>query len=140
MGSWLRLTLAVLATWRITHLLANEDGPAGAIAKIRALLGRGFLGKLVDCFYCLSLWVAAPAALFVVRHFIDWIFVWLALSGGACLLERIGREPVIMQPISKSSEGDTHHVLWPEAGGAAMLALRRAKISRPARRPSGASR
>ena len=48
MGSWLRLTLAVLATWRITHLLANEDGPAGAIAKIRALLGRGFLGKLMD--------------------------------------------------------------------------------------------
>ena len=81
--------LAVLATWRVTHLLANEDGPADLIVRFRALLGDGLAGTLMDCFYCLSLWIAAPAALFVTRKPLEWTITWLALSGGACLLERL---------------------------------------------------
>ena len=80
---WIRFILAVLATWRVTHLLANEDGPADAIVKFRALLGQSLAGKLMDCFNCLSLWIAALAALFVIRQPIDWLFVWLAVSGAA---------------------------------------------------------
>jgi len=95
---WARFVLAVLATWRVTHLLGSEDGPADLIARFRARLGRGFAGKLMDCFNCLSLWVAAPAGLFVSRKTWEWLFAWLALSGAACLLERLGGEPVIIQP------------------------------------------
>lgn len=47
------------------------------------------MGQAMDCFYCLSLWIAAPAALFVTRRPIDWLFVWLAASAAACLLERL---------------------------------------------------
>ena len=111
---WLRFVLAVLATWRVTHLLASEDGPADVIARFRALLGRGMAGNLMDCFHCLSLWIAAPAALFVTRQLLDWLLVWLALSGAACLLERLGREPVVMEPVLQSSEGEAHHVLRSE--------------------------
>ena len=53
---WLRFGLAVLATWRITHLLAREDGPADLIARLRMLLGHGFFGRLIDCFQCVSVW------------------------------------------------------------------------------------
>ncbi len=88
MGSWLRLTLAILAVWRVTHLLASEDGPADLIVRFRAALGESWAGKLLDCFYCLSLWTAAPAALFVTRDPIQWVVCWLAISGGACLAER----------------------------------------------------
>jgi len=31
----LRFGVAALATWRVTHLLAREDGPAAAIARVR---------------------------------------------------------------------------------------------------------
>lgn len=89
----LKLILAVLVTWRITHLLADEDGPADLIVKFRALLGDSLAGKLMDCFYCLSLWIAAPAALYVTRRPLEWVMTWLALSGGACLLERATKEP-----------------------------------------------
>lgn len=85
--------LAVLATWRITHLLADEDGPADLIVRLRARLGDGLVGKLMDCFYCLSIWIAAPAALFVTRRPLEWLVTWLALSGAACLLERATKEP-----------------------------------------------
>ena len=115
----LRFFLAVLATWRVTHLLASEDGPADIIVRFRALLGESIFGKLMDCFNCLSLWIAAPAALFVSRRPVEWLFCWLALSGGACLLERMGQEPVLIQPMSPSAEGDIHHVLRPETNGVA---------------------
>jgi hypothetical protein len=114
MSYWFRLVLAVLATWRVTHLLASEDGPADLIVRFRALLGRTIVGKLMDCFNCLSLWVAALGALFVSRRPLEWLFCWLALSGGACLLERIGREPVVIQPMSQLVEGDINHVLRSE--------------------------
>jgi Protein of unknown function (DUF1360) len=106
-----RLVLAVLATWRVTHLLASEDGPADIIVRFRALLGQSIVGKLMDCFNCLSLWIAAPAALLVSRRPLEWLLIWLALSGGACLLERIGQEPVVIQPMSQPSEGESNDVL-----------------------------
>ena len=83
-----RFALASLATWRVTHLLAEEDGPGGAVVRLRARLGDGRLGELMDCFYCLSVWVAAPLSLTVARRRRDAPLVWLALSGAACLLER----------------------------------------------------
>jgi hypothetical protein len=116
---WFRFVLAVLATWRVTHLLASEDGPADLIVRFRALLGNRLIGKLMDCFNCLSFWTAAPAALFVSRKLLEWVFCWLALSGGACLLERMGREPLVTQPISQPPEGDINDVLRSETLGTA---------------------
>ena len=118
-GFWARLVLAVLATWRVTHLLAAEDGPADIIVRLRKLLGQSLLGQLMDCFNCLSLWIAAPAALFVSRRPADWLVAWLAISGGACLLERLGHDPVMIQPISQPTEGEPDHVLRSETSGAA---------------------
>jgi hypothetical protein len=111
---WIRFTLASLAAWRITHLLAREDGPADLIVRFRTRLGSSLAGSLIDCFKCLSLWIAAPAALFVTRNPLDWLFTWLAVSGAACLLERLGQEPVEIQMMSEPSEGDTSHVLRSE--------------------------
>jgi hypothetical protein len=116
---WARFVLAVLATWRVTHLLASEDGPADLIVRFRALLGQSPAGKLMDCFNCLSLWIAAPTALFVSVKPLEWLFSWLALSGGACLLERLGHEAVVIEPASRTFEGDLDHVLRPETLGAA---------------------
>lgn len=117
LGFWARFVLAVLATWRVTHLLANEDGPADIIVKFRKLLGQSLAGQLLDCFNCLSLWIAAPAALVVARGPMAWLMSWLAISGAACLLERLGREPVFIQPQTETSEGDLDHVLWTEPHG-----------------------
>ena len=83
-----RFVLASLATWRVTHLLAEEDGPADVVVRLRAELGTGQLGRLMDCFYCMSVWVAGPFSLTVARRRRDAPLVWLALSGAACLLER----------------------------------------------------
>lgn len=130
----IHFVLAILAAWRITHLLANEDGPADLIVKLRATLGDSLAGKLMDCFNCLSLWIAAPAALFVTRAPLLWLFVWLAISGAACLLESAVQQlpeahtpqtRTEVQPYTQASswmhtsEGDVSHVLRSEATGSA---------------------
>lgn len=110
--------LAVLATWRVTHLLAAEDGPGDIVLRFRAMLGQSFAGRLMDCFYCLSIWIAAPAALFVTRYWLDWVMVWLAISGAACLLERLGQQPAGIQTDGQISQGGDHSVLRTETNGA----------------------
>ncbi len=82
------LLIAVLACWRVTHLLNAEDGPGYVLVHLRRLAGAGVLGKLLDCFYCLSLWVAAPLAVLLARGWRDGLLLWLSISGGAILLER----------------------------------------------------
>jgi hypothetical protein len=112
-----RFAVAALAAWRVTHLLANEDGPGDAIVRLRARLGASRAGGLMDCFQCLSMWVAAPLSLFVARDSREALPTWLALSGAACLLERVGGEPVIVEAVEPALGGETDGVLWPEAGG-----------------------
>jgi hypothetical protein len=107
MDFWPQLALGILATWRITHLLVKEDGPADLVVRFRARLGHGIVGKLMDCFECLSLWVAVPIAFLVSGRPLDLLLIWLGLSGGACLLERVGQEPVVIQPMPQTTEGDT---------------------------------
>jgi|CXWL01.1.fsa_nt_gi hypothetical protein len=105
--SWFRFVLGVLATWRVAHLLAHEDGPWDAVLRLRVLLGNGVWGRLVDCFACLSLWVAAPIALAVGRNPGEWVLAWLALSGAACVLQRAVREPVMISPLAGLERLDT---------------------------------
>ena len=81
-----RWVLVALATWRLTHLLAEEDGPFDAVLRLRQWVGDGFIGRAMDCFHCLSLWLAAPLALFVSREPLAWLLAWLAASGTAGLL------------------------------------------------------
>lgn len=83
-----RYVLALLATWRLTHLFVKEDGPGDIVVRLRARLGDSLTGRAMDCFYCMSLWIAAPLTFFVTSDVVSWWAVWLALSGGACLLQR----------------------------------------------------
>ncbi len=81
-GFW----IATLAIWRLTHLFSQEDGPFDLVIKFRKLFGQGFIGNLLDCFYCLSIWVAIPFAILLSDNWIEGAMVWLALSGAACII------------------------------------------------------
>jgi hypothetical protein len=87
--------LASVATWRVTHLLAEEDGPGDFVLKLRLRASESWAGELLDCFYCVSIWVAAPIAVAIAPRRRDVPVVWLALSGAACLLERATDAPVV---------------------------------------------
>jgi hypothetical protein len=86
------LLISVLACWRVTHLLHAEDGPGDILVHLRRLAGQGFFGKLVDCFYCLSLWVSLPIAIVMSRTVLEGVLQWLSISAGAILFERATRK------------------------------------------------
>ncbi len=81
--------LASLAVWRVTHLLHAEDGPWDLAARWRSVLGDGPLGRMFGCFYCLSVWVAAPFVPWLTVQFITGLVAWAALSAAAIIIERI---------------------------------------------------
>lgn len=83
------LILGTLSVWRITHLLNAEDGPWNLLVKFRKMVGQGFLGQLLDCFYCLSVWIAIPFAVLIGEGRKERLLLWPALSGAAILLERL---------------------------------------------------
>jgi hypothetical protein len=85
-GVW--LAAAILATWRVTHLIVEEDGPWDIVARLRRTAGAGVLGRLMDCFYCTSLWAAMPFAFWIADAWAARVVAWLAVSGGAILLQR----------------------------------------------------
>jgi hypothetical protein len=83
------LALGILAVWRVTHLLSAEDGPWDVFVRLRMLVGKGFWGALVNCFYCLSVWTAVPFAYWLGESWKERLLLWPALSGAAILLERL---------------------------------------------------
>jgi hypothetical protein len=111
-SSFYWLVIASLAVWRVTHLVQAEDGPWNIIVRLRRLAGQSALGDLLDCFFCLSIWVAGPFAYCVGASWRERVLLWLALSGAAILLERISDRttPTVME----YQEGDTNDVLLKE--------------------------
>jgi hypothetical protein len=108
----LGFVMVTLAVWRVTHLFAEEDGPGRLFARLRALgAPNGFWASLFGCFYCFSLWVALPFAWLASEE--PWgrrLIAWLAVSGAACLLQRLSYRP---EPPALFYEGDQeeHHEL-----------------------------
>jgi hypothetical protein len=83
------LILGSLTVWRITYFLQAENGPWDIVIRLRQFVGEGFWGKLLDCFYCLSVWIAAPIGYVVGQSWLERILLWPSFSAAAILLERI---------------------------------------------------
>lgn len=60
----LDLILLGLATWRVSSLITQEDGPADMFVRFRRLVGVERAGEitglatLFSCIWCVSMWVA----------------------------------------------------------------------------------
>jgi hypothetical protein len=102
-----RFILGLLVVWRITHLLHAEDGPWDISIHLRRAAGDGFFGKLLDCFYCLTLWGAAPLAFLLGESWWERALLWPALSAGASLLEQ-ATNPNLRTPPAAFSEDPVH--------------------------------
>ena len=109
------LILGILCVWRITHLLNAEDGPWDLIVRFRNWLGEGFWGELLDCFYCLSVWIALPMAGLIGQEWVQRLVLWPALSAGAILIERIIERVETPPPALYVEEPEDDNVLlWQE--------------------------
>lgn len=84
-----KYVVLAIVVWRITHLVNVEDGPFDIIIKLRKLAGRSFWGKLMDCFYCLSVWTGLGVALYSAKGWLEIIILTFYFSGTSLLIEKI---------------------------------------------------
>jgi hypothetical protein len=89
MTDLLKYLVIVIVVWRITHLINAEDGPFDLIIRLRRLMGNSFFGKLMDCFYCLSIWVGFFAALYAGSSLEEILILTLYYSGASLILEKL---------------------------------------------------
>ena len=99
------VVISALATWRISYMLVNERGAFGVTEWIRNRVGvltrldehgRAYspneLGKLLECVYCTSVWVALPFALILGVYanagLLAYIGLWFGISGLALQFNR----------------------------------------------------
>jgi hypothetical protein len=110
------LVLGILTVWRITHFLSAEDGPWDVVIILRRRAGETFWGKLLDCFYCLSVWISVPLGYVIGESWLERVLLWPSLSAGAILLERLAnRGPkVIPAPFIEYPGEENNHVMLRE--------------------------
>ena len=81
------LVLATLATYRVSFMIAQEEGPLGMIAAIRERIDPNqttWLGRGVRCVGCVSFWLSLIAALMIQATVLE----WLGIAGGVLVIHR----------------------------------------------------
>ena len=77
--------IAILAVWRLTHMIVNESGPYSVFIKLRYFINkRGWEFIDINCFNCMSVWLAIPVGFILGGNTLLNI---LALSAVAIFLE-----------------------------------------------------
>lgn len=95
--NWLILVLASLATFRLTELIAVDDGPFRMFRWWRGLWKRRpILHELFTCIYCVSGYVSLGACWYLWQGGyvapIGWLLYWPAIWGGSVAVFRLVRE------------------------------------------------
>jgi hypothetical protein len=86
------LVIGTLVTWRVSHLLVEEDGPGHVLTRLRQTAAATPLVGLLDCFGCTSIWVGTAASLAVQgrgTRVVNVALGGLAMSGAAFLMQKM---------------------------------------------------
>lgn len=84
--------ISSLAVWRITHMLLEENGPWELFKRVQNWSDSrnpNVLKEMLQCFYCTSVWVSLPFAIYLGANFIEYIIYTMALSAVAMLIQTI---------------------------------------------------
>ena len=91
----------MLATWRVSSLLVDENGPFDIFAELRYRVGVRFdkqsqpygkneFAKVFTCIWCMSIWIGIMLTIgfALIPTITYWICLPLALSAGAIYVTR----------------------------------------------------
>ncbi len=86
--------LALLGVYRLSHMIAMEDGPADMFATLRDRSGQAnWIGRGLHCVLCVSFWLALGMVAWLIftglLSWQHWPVTWLGLAGGCLVLHRL---------------------------------------------------
>jgi hypothetical protein len=89
---WFETVLAVLAVWRLARLVARERGPFDLVSRLHVAAAGTPLAHGLACVHCLGLWLAVLPAAALAPGWAQGLLLWLAVAGGASVLELLTGE------------------------------------------------
>lgn len=92
MNEFLILIVGGLVTWRVSRILAKENGPLFVFTRFRAYLAgkqkrSGGFYDMISCVRCVSMYVGAVAAIAPAGTVFEWLVYTLAFSAITSLIE-----------------------------------------------------
>lgn len=86
--------LTGLSIYRVSFMLAKEEGPFSVFSSLRGRIDPSqstWIGRGINCPLCISFWVCLPSALavFGLDPYITIMTIWFPLAGLTALFERI---------------------------------------------------
>lgn len=84
-----QFVLAILAVYRVAHMIAKEDGPFDVLAWVRGKVDpdqKAWIGRGLNCVACLSFYLS----LVVFALGGSWLD-WLAVAGGVLVLYKASK-------------------------------------------------
>jgi len=91
--------ILAMATWRLSNLLVNEDGPGNMFARLRNLAGvqehfdvqPNTVAGVFACIWCMSIWVGAMFGMLwqAWPNATMWLALPLALSAAVIAMDRV---------------------------------------------------
>lgn len=82
----LELLIASLAVYRISRMIADEEGPFSVFTWLRGRFKPDtWIGRGLECIMCVSVWIALPVALWLGG---DWWLTWPALSSVTVIIRK----------------------------------------------------
>lgn len=94
---WISLVVATFVVYRISRMIALEEGPFEVFTTIRTILYNTkypeWIRRGIICPLCIGWWIALPIAILVTYQVhLDWyavFWLWFALSGSASFLYKL---------------------------------------------------
>lgn len=82
--------VALLGVYRLSHMIAMEDGPFDVFALARDSVGQAsWVGRGLHCPLCISFWLSLPMSWVIVPDVDALAFTWLGLAGACLMLHRL---------------------------------------------------
>lgn len=94
--------ILILATWRLTSFLVEEEGPFNIFCKFRHWIGIRYdewserygtnvIASALTCVWCASVWVAIFLAIayFIAGSLVVYVCLPFAISAGAIIIDEI---------------------------------------------------
>ncbi len=88
------LILSSLAVYRLSYMIAKEEGPISIFARIRGKIDSKqstWVGRGINCPLCISAWLSLLPIIFILPRMDIYttIVLWLSIAGLSMLLERV---------------------------------------------------
>lgn len=85
------VALAALTTYRLSRMIAMEDGPFDVFSLLRERVGQAsWVGRGFHCTLCVSAWLCWPIALLVpVTNWQEYILVALGSAAATVIIHKV---------------------------------------------------